>query len=191
VRCDMTIPMILAILLSMVLPATTPLSIDDATAAIVSTGHGNELFWYTPRVEYYLPEGVPSTVKGATNCWPPVYSGAIYINHRLPADEIPSTVMHELTHLQNDCNNTEQDAELSAMDALAYMGRDVDVIRNVIGRLQGCVDPPSHLPPAIVKVYYCDVANTMLYGDITKEYPYLLELLVDIGVRDDRYGSRR
>lgn len=188
--------MILVILLSMTLPTYPTVTVDEAMAAIVETGHGNELFWYTPRVEYYLPHSVPSTVRGATNCWPPVYSGVVYINPRFPKSSQSVTIAHEMTHLQTDCNNTELDAELSAMDALAYLGRDADVIRNVIERMDGCIHPPRHLSNDIVKRYYCDVAYTILYtnvhGDTTNKYPYLYEVMVDIGVLPDAvYDSRR
>ena len=149
-------------------------------AAIVATGHGQELTWYTPRIEYYLPKGAPAGVKGATNCWPPVYSGVAYINPDLPEDERLETAIHELIHLANNCHGAEHDVELATADVLAYLGERDTLLRFISRKAEGCYAPT--LPEHIAMEYYCVPLWEIARGDLA-EYPYLLEVLQEIGVR--------
>ena len=177
---------IIIILVTMLTGYTQPFSVEQYLSAIVETGHGNELHWYTPRVEYYLPHGVPSTVKGATNCWPPVYSGRVYVNPRLTEVEAQATIVHELVHLANNCHGSEYDTEMAAMDAMAYLGMTDAVIVNLIAKMQGRDD----LPRYIEMEYYTRPAYTMLFGDITN-YTYLYRMLEYIGIREREYGGKK
>lgn len=150
-------------------------------AAIVATGHGEELYWYTPRVEIAPLPGAPSGWKGATSCWPPVHSGVVYLNPQLPEDERLPVIVHELIHLSNNCHGAEWATELAVMDVLAYMGETGELERFISMKIEGCYDTLS-LPGRIVEEYYCKPVKTMMVGDIAK-YTYLVYYLERLGLR--------
>ena len=159
---------------------TVVISVTQLLGAIVATGHGQELTWYTPRIEYYLPEGVPANIKGVTQCWPPVYSGVAYINPRLSEEEQLETAIHELIHLANNCHGSESATDLATADVLAYLGERDTLLRFISRKAEGCYAPT--LPEHIAMEYYCVPLWEIARGDLA-EYPYLLGVLEEIGVR--------
>jgi hypothetical protein len=184
----MNLPALLIILISLYLPASPPAEIDQFSDAIVASNHGSELWWYTPRIVHQNISGAPSGWRAATLC-SPYWGGVVYLNPAIDDVEQPADIMHELVHLHNNCFGSETYTELASWDALAYLGRDDDVIHAITRRLQGYDD--NSLPNVIRNDYYVKPIDTITSYNISQKYPYLYETLVDIGIIEIRYGDRQ
>ena len=183
-------PIIILMLLTSVFTGVVqPYDVNIFSDAIVQTGHG-EALWYTPRVATTPLKNAPYGWKGATSCFPPIYSGVIYINPKLDKNEIPITVMHELIHLHNGCRGAEYITELETLDVLAFLNRKQDVFLDLIIKLKGA--GRKDLPYSIIKEYYLKPVNYILYNKSLKnEYPYLYNLIIDIGLIEREWDGKK
>jgi hypothetical protein len=173
------------ILQSMLTPVQ-PYDVGVFSQAIVDEGLGTELTWYTPTVTVMNISGAFPGWKAASDC----RRGAIALNPLYANENItPMAILHELVHLHRNCSGSEQATTMAAFEAMSSLGRDEDVIAYLYRQVV-TLEYGSDLPASMVKEYYRDPVNTILYYDVSA-YPHLQETLERIGLREKVYGDKQ
>lgn len=202
----MNIIQLIAILATMFHGQTQPYDVHKFLEAITATGqgittsidgitHDRVLWWYMPEVKIKGIRGAPEGWLSGASCQT-IIGGVIYLNPETEGDNgIPMNVMHELVHLANNCSLEEQDAILRSLDVMAYMGRDQDVILDLLRMMQVVQDLSTRSDLTddqrnVLRDYYQRPLYRILRDDLV-EYPYLAGMLYDLGILEQKSGGKK